>query len=103
MGEKQTTTAEPHDPLSPITRARRILVHKFARVIGETHCRRRRLQLIYRLDEPEGSLQDYECSRPTLEVPWQGLGRCADDLAGLPHGSRRSPLGCASSFVTRLR
>jgi hypothetical protein len=40
------------------------LVHKFARVIGETHCRRR-VQLIYRLR-------------------WQGLCRCADDLAGFP-------------------
>ena len=76
MGEKQTTTAEPHAPLSPITRARRMfgkmpaqsqLVHKFARVIGETHCRRRRVQLIYRLDEPKGSLQDFEFSRSPVD------------------------------------
>ena len=60
------------------------LVHKFARVIGETHCRRRRVQLIYRLDEPKGSLQDFEFSRPTTELRWQGLCRCADDLAGFP-------------------
>jgi Patatin phospholipase len=65
------------------TPAQSQLVHKFARVIGETHCRDR-VQLIYRLDEPEGSLQDFKFSRPTMELRWQGLCGCADDLAGFP-------------------
>jgi len=29
------------------------------------------VQLIYRPDEPQGSLKDFEFSRPTMELRWQ--------------------------------
>jgi len=61
------------------------LVHKFARgLIGETHCRRRRVQLIYRPDEPEGSLQNLEFSRPTMELRWEGLADARMTLQASP-------------------
>jgi hypothetical protein len=61
------------------------LVHKSREVlIGETHCRRHRGQLMYRPDEPEDSLKDIEFSHPTMELLWQGLADARMTLQASP-------------------
>jgi NTE family protein len=43
------------------------------------------VQLIYRPDEPQGSLKDFEFSRPTMELRWQqGLADARDTLQASP-------------------
>jgi NTE family protein len=43
------------------------------------------VQLIYRPDEPQGSLKDFEFSRPTMELRWrQGLADARTTLQASP-------------------
>jgi NTE family protein len=43
------------------------------------------VQLIYRPDEPQGSLKDFEFSRPTMELCWQqGLADARTTLQASP-------------------
>jgi NTE family protein len=43
------------------------------------------VQLIYRPDEPQGSLKDFEFSRPTMELRWeQGLADARTNLQAAP-------------------
>ena len=43
------------------------------------------VQLIYRPDEPQGSLKDFEFSRPTMEMRWQqGLADAQTNLQAAP-------------------
>ena len=43
------------------------------------------VQLIYRPDEPQGSLKDFEFSRPAMELRWQqGLADARTNLQGSP-------------------
>src|SRR5215472_9377177 len=92
MKEKQTTTAEPHVPLSPITRARRMfgkmpaqsrLVHKFARgLIGEIHCRRRRVQADVSPRAPVDSRRIYVVDAKFFESTAGDADRCLESPPG---------------------
>ena len=72
MKEKQDNTSGTAHPAFP-NHSRETYVWENASAIAARSQvrasdwgRRRRVQLIYRLDEPKGSLQDFEFSRPRL-------------------------------------